>query len=307
MTEQQQQKNKRIAALSSVSLHVAMLLLMFFIVAWIPPDPPLGANGVSLNIGLDLEGSGDYQPETVGDGGSSDQPAKTELEVPPPQEAKEQPIEEDVKDTKSEVETGDAKAEMESPIEAKEPKKEKSEPKKTPVKETPPVKAPEPVKEQPKVDQKAVFDPNAKKTLTDKTGDGKAGEKANQGDDVGKTGDKGDPRGVKEGTVYEGNPGKGGPGPGGDGGFGLTMSGWTWDSKPNAPKLEDNENGFVVFEITVDDQGDIVSIDVVEKTLSPEAIRRCRQKIEERSFVRTAGGSIPPMSKGKVRFDLRVK
>jgi periplasmic protein TonB len=305
MSEQQQKKNKQVAAFSSLGIHAVLFILMFFIIAWVPPDPPLGANGVSLNIGLDLEGSGDYQPETVGnEGKSQDEAAKSDAQSPPQQESKEETVKED--DTKQTDETAVDKSEsqIESPVTVNPEKKETVKPAadKSPVKSN---DKPAEVKQQ--VNPNAVFDPNAKKSNTDKTGEGKAGQAGNEGDDKGKTGDKGDPRGVKEGTVYQGNPGKGGDGPGGDGGFGLSMSGWTWDEKPNAPKVEDNENGFVVFRITVDDQGEIISATPIEQTLSAETVRRCKAKIMERSFVRTAGGSVPKESTGTVRFELRVK
>jgi periplasmic protein TonB len=307
MTENKKRKNRRVALVSALSIHLGLFILMFFLVAWVAPDPPLGGSGVFLNLGLADEGGGDYQPETAGDGGKSDEvAAKEEQQSPPPQESENQPIEDDKADAKEAPAEAQSESQVESPVTVTPPKKEEvvkpTEPKKT----EQPREKPAEVKQQ--VNPSAVYDPNAKKSsTTTKSGEGKAGQAGNEGDDAGKTGDKGDERGVKEGTVYEGNPGKGGPGPGGDGGFGLTMSGWTWDQKPTPPKVEDNESGFVVFQITVNEKGEIESIQRIEGTLSPDAVQRCKDKINERSMVRTAGGAVPKRSTGTVRFELRVK
>jgi protein TonB len=72
MTEQEQeQKNKRIAALSTAGIQVLVVFLLFVIIAWRAPNPPLPEYGIELNFGLDAEGSGDVQPETpVGNEGN---------------------------------------------------------------------------------------------------------------------------------------------------------------------------------------------------------------------------------------------
>jgi protein TonB len=306
MTENKKRENRRVALVSALSIHLGLFVLMFFLVAWVAPDPPLGGNGVFLNLGLADEGSGDYQPETAGDGGKSNEvAAKEEQQSPPPQESEDQPIDENKAEAKEVPTETQSESQVESPVTVAPAKKEEVKPAEIKKAEQPKEK---PAEVKPKVNPSAVYDPNAKKSsTTTTTGDGKAGEVGNEGDDKGKTGDKGDPRGVKEGTVYEGNPGKGGPGPGGDGGFGLSMSGWTWDEKPKAPKVDDNESGFVVFKITVNDQGTIEKCDAIEYTLSPATVQRCKDKIYERSMVRTAGGAAPKLSTGTVRFELRVK
>lgn len=307
MTEQQEKQNRRVAFLSTMGIHGLLFLLMFFIIAWRPPDPPLGASGIALNFGLDDQGSGDEQPsEPVGSRGKEqEEPEKSEAQPTAPQETKEQPAQEE-KVTNDKPAELSSESQVESPVTVKETKKEETKPVEKP-KEKTPEKPVEVVK--PKVDQSAVYNPTGQKAnSTNKTGDGKQGEPGSEGDDKGKAGDKGDPRGVDKSAIYEGNPGNGNGGPGGDGGFGLQMSGWNWDQTPKAPKLPDNESGFVKFEITVDDQGEIVDIKAIEQTLSPEAVRLCRLEIERRSLVRTAsGGAIPPRSKGTVTFRLSLK
>ena len=85
------------------------------------------------------------------------------------------------------------------------------------------------------------------------------------------------------------------------------MAGWHWDAEPQAPKLPDNDNGRVVFEITVDANGDIERIDTKELSLSPEAERLCKEEIQKRSLVRNSGGTAPERSKGTITFILRTQ
>jgi len=61
--EQQEKKNKKIALLSTAGIQGLMLLMMFLVIAWRAPFPPMPEYGVELNFGLDTEGSGDVQPE----------------------------------------------------------------------------------------------------------------------------------------------------------------------------------------------------------------------------------------------------
>lgn len=293
MTEQQEKRNRRVAFFTTMGIHGLLFLLMFFIIAWRPPDPPLGASGIVLNFGLDDQGSGDDQPsEPVGSRGKEqEEPEKSEAQPTAPPETKEQPVQEE-KVTNDKPAEANTESQIESPITVKETKKEETKPAEKP-KEKTPEKPAEVVK--PKVDQSAVYSPNSQKTnSTNKTGDGKQGEPGSEGNDKDKAGDKGDPRGVDKSAIYEGNPGNGNGGPGGDGGFGLQMSGWNWDQQPRAPKLPDNESGFVKFEITVDELGEIVDIKAIEQTLSPEAVRLCRLEIERRSLVRISNGAILP-------------
>lgn len=308
MTEQQYKSNRQTAAMITAGVFAMLFFLMWYILVFIPMNPPLGTgSGVHLNLGFAEEGSGDIQPDYIGNDGKSDEATvKNEASSPPPEESEQAPVQNEKPDVKDDASDLTSRSQEESPVSA--PPEKKEEVKKTPEK-TPTDKPKEkPAESKPQINPSAVYDPDAKKPATTATtGEGKAGQGGNEGDDKNKTGDKGDPRGVKEGTVYTGNPGEGGPGAGGKGGFGLNLAGWAWDQKPAAPKIEDNENGFVVFKIVVDDQGDIIEVTPIEQTLSAEAVRRCRDKIRERSFVRTAAGALPPRSTGTVRFELVVK
>lgn len=312
MTAQQEIQNKRVAGFSTAGIFAVLFVLMFYIIIWSPGNPPAfeGGSGIELNFGTADAGFGDVQPtEQVGDNAAQDEaPAQSEAQSTPSQEQPEANTPQQTP-VKTDEAIQDIKSEEESPVKvtpAKEAVKEPAKVKEAPKKEEP--KKVEPKKEEPKVNPATTFNGGKTATANQKaTGDGKTGAAGNHGDQKGATGDQGNPQGKLDADALYGNPGKGGPGPGGEGGVGLEMSGWNWDSKPEAPALKDNDSGFVIFEITIDDQGDIIGTRVIERTLSSEAVKLCEDKLRAVSFRRTANTAAPAQSKGRVRFNLVVR
>jgi outer membrane biosynthesis protein TonB len=304
MTHEEKNKNRIIAASMTAGI-TGLLFLLVIMIVWAEPNPPLGGlDGVELNFGLDNQGFGEVQPdEPVGTGGS--QPAEQRPAEPTPQPQAAQPEPE----KSSEQLTAD---DDESPVVTKEKDEKKKEEKKEPIKEPVKEKEPEKVKPKteqvttpPKADPKAVYDPGASSTTAStKTGDGKSGKPGNHGDDPGTTGDKGSPQGKLDANALYGTPGNGGGGPGGNGSS-LELSGWTWDTKPN-PNLPNNESGRLTFEIKVDENGDIISIKTVERSVSAEAEQICRKAVEKLTFSKL-GSSVPSVSTGKITFVVRSR
>ncbi|HEY9008458.1 energy transducer TonB [Ohtaekwangia sp.] len=308
MTERQEKKNELVAFLTTVGIHAVALLLMFFIVAWRPMNPPPGEYGVELNFGLDDQGSGDIQPETpVGSGGTQEEePQKSEPQTstPPPAQTTtpaedkmlttdedDAPVIEKKEDKKTEIKKEEVKKEE---VKTVEPPKEKviEKPKEVKKEETP-------KKEEPK----AVYNPNAQNTASsNKTSEGKAGQPGNHGDDEGKVGDKGSPEGKLDAKALYGQPGGGG---GNGTGSSLTLSGWDWDEVPK-PVVPNNESGKIVFEIVVNADGELEKISILENSLSAEAAKACRQAVERLTFTKT-GTNVPTLSKGKITFLVRAK
>jgi protein TonB len=278
--EQREKRNERIAWATSVGFHVALFLIFMFAVAWRAPDPPLPQVGIELNFGLDQQGSGDVQPETpVGQEQKEEVTEESQQELPEdevkPTEAKPQ----EAKPTETQAVT-----KQESPLTVKEDKKEVVKPKE---------KVPEKVEEKTPVKEevKAAYKPTADKTET------KTGQTGNQGDDVNKTGDKGDPKGSLDSKAMYGKAG------GGSGGSSLDLAGWQWDEIPK-PNVPNNESGRVVFEIKVDSDGEIISIKTLERSVSLEAENICRKEIEKLTFSKT-GTNVPSISTGKITFVVR--
>ena len=278
-----EKKNRRIAAITAIGLHAALLVFFFFVVGWRAPDPPLGELGYVINLGFDDQGSGDVQPEErVG----SEEP-KTNPETQPITQPEEQQQE---KVTPQETNPDDQLvAEDDEAVAVKDVQKK---PEETPEKKT------EPVKEKP--DQKtvtkepekplAVYDPNAKKGTS--TNVGKPG---GEGDDTNKPGDKGQPDGQPGPGLYKGKAG------GGGGGAGLSIDGWLWDEVPSVKPPEAESNGRLVFTIKVNADGEIIDIKKESGTLSIEMENRCRREIEKLTFSKT-GTNVPSVSTGKITF-----
>lgn len=280
MSEQQENKNKRIAMIVSVGIHGLLLLAFMLLMAWRAPNPPLPEYGIEVNFGVDDQGSGEIQPETTP--GAPEESEQQEQEPQPEQEkveetpVNEKPIEQVV-------------SKLESPVVVKEGKKET-------VKET--------VKEKP-VDTKPKEAPKEEvKPVEDKVTGGKKGDATtSHGDDKDKVGDKGNPEGKLDAKALYGQPGGGG---GGDG-FGLSMAGWAWADAPRIPNLPDNEDGRVEFEIECDADGEIVSIQTIQRGLSAKAEQLLRDEILRNSLMRTSAGKVPERSKGRVVFILKTK
>lgn len=300
MTQEEQNKNRIVAASMTAGI-TGLLFLLVVMIVWGEPNPPLaGRDGVELNFGLDNEGYGEVQPdEPVGSGGKQPvEPQRTE--VPPPPVETQQPEPE----KPSEQLTAD---DEESPTlvkEKEEKKKEEKKPEKTPEKVVTPTKKEPVVTPTPqKADPKAVYDPSSSNSESaNKTGDGKAGKPGNHGDDPGKVGDKGNPQGSLDAKALYGTPGTG---TGGGGGSSLDLSGWTWDAKPN-PNVPNNESGRLVFEIKVDENGDIISIKTLERSVSTEAEQICRKAVEKLTFSKL-GSSVPSISTGRITFVVRAR
>jgi periplasmic protein TonB len=291
---EEEKKNKRIALISSVAFHGALLLAFLFVIAWRAPDPPLPEYGIELNFGLDKQGSGQIQPDRPV--GSTEQPAETKQEV------KNDVPEDSPEPTATEAKPQEAKpveqpvtTKQESPVVVKEPKKEEVKKVETPKEKVQekPVETKEPVKSDPN----AVYNPNKSQSTADKS-QSKTGTSGSQGDDVNKTGDKGDPKGSLDAKALYGKQG------GGDGGSSFNLDGWNWDYIPK-PNVPDNETGGrIVFKIIVDSNGEVRSIEKIESSVSVATEKACREAVEKLTFTKT-GLNVPSMSTGTITFVVR--
>ena len=287
-------KDKRTGWIISIAIHAVVVVLFFFILAWQAPDPPLPEYGIELNFGLEEAGSGSVQPTvtptppTVEDEGEPEEQIVEEVEEviqeqPEPEPVEESAVEElpDSQQEDSPVETKPAEV-KETPIE---PVEEKVEEETTPISE--PVE--EPPKEEPKVEEKKV-DANALYP-----GASSQGKKENA------AGDAGDPEGTVDSRALYGKSGGGGGGPS------LDLAGWRWDYEPK-PNDNSRENGRIVFEIKVDDNGEVIGVRTLEKTVSPSVEQLYRREVEKLTFSPISGNAVPaPISTGKITFIIKSK
>lgn len=88
-------------------------------------------------------------------------------------------------------------------------------------------------------------------------------------------------------------------------GASLEMSGWKWDEKPD-PNDKSKENGKIVFQITIDDEGEIINVKTIEKTVSPLVEQVYRDAVMELTFSPTVGSrSNASQSTGKISFIIK--
>lgn len=299
---QREKNNKVIAAASTVAMYAVLFLIMLFTVAWRTPYPPIpGGQGVSLILGTDDFGSGDVPDEPIG--------------TQEPEQQKEEPKQEERKEevkqqpqAEQEEDRDVVTSSEESPVTVKKEEPKKKEEKKETVKPVEPKKE-EPKKEEPKKVEppqpKTVYNPNKNTASTDT----KTGTPGSKGDDEGKTGDKGDPRGTYDGDKFSGNPGSGGDGKGGSDGTSLDMSGWEWVETPEVPRTseEDKFAGHVTFRFEVDDIGEVGKIEKESGTLNSALEQRCREALKKTYFRKKSAGELPPKTIGRITFNLRVQ
>ncbi|WP_243517274.1 MULTISPECIES: cell envelope integrity protein TolA [unclassified Candidatus Cardinium] len=88
-------------------------------------------------------------------------------------------------------------------------------------------------------------------------------------------------------------------------GASLELRGWDWDVVPN-PNDTTEESGKIVFEIKVDKNGEIVSIQTIEKTVTPMVEKIYADALRGLTFSKTTDHSAH-ISTGKVTFILVVK
>ncbi len=207
-------RNRRKAFFISVGVHAAVLAILVFLVVFRPPDPPLTMTmyGVEVDFGVDDVGSGEVRSLAP----ANTNPPNPDARAGAPEESEPKPREESQPSPPEPVkeEPPLTANDEESPVEMKEPPKierpvlKKTEP-------APPVTSPQPAEEKKAEPEKPSVNPNALFTkkngaggLNDGTSDKVAGN--NNGDDAGKVGDKGDPRGIMGAKNYSGTPGTGG-------------------------------------------------------------------------------------------------
>ena len=293
MKPEDERKNRQIGWSISIGLHAILILLFFLMLAWREPDPPVPEYGIELNFGIDASGSGDIQPtqpanipdETV-EQETEPRELEPQEETSPPEVEEQEIIEEENVDPPVETQVRESPEVVQRAVTKPVVKEEV-------VKEIKEVVQEEQVARNPEVSQNKETTGTTDEVLDDRIS-------TSQGDDAEIEGDKGDEKGVIDSRALYGSQG-------GGGGPLLELSGWTWDSEPN-PRDTSNENGKIVFEIKIDDRGEIISVRTLEKTVNPEIERIYKQEVESLTFSPISSNTQPaPVSTGKITFIIRSK
>lgn len=319
MSDQRTKRDQKAMAISLI-VHGVLAILFIFILAWREPDPPIPEYGIELNFGNFETGAGEEQTELPAaqqerptpeesseDATTTEETSAIEqtqtIDPAPSQPIRvEEAIEEvetfetpspDLREPKVEQQTIEQE-EVEEAIEQIEPipvEKNKKEP-----------AIPDPTTEvKPTEVAREVTAPLAKETTVEgkstKTNDPTAN---NQGDRKDAVGDQGDPSGALDARALYGTPGAAD-------GAALELSGWNWDYLPK-PDDKSNESGRIVFEITIDDDGYIIGIKTLEKTVTPAVEKVYRDEVLRLTFSPTTDNSRPaPTSTGKITFIIKTK
>ena len=293
MQVQREDDFRKYGLIGTVVLHT-LLILAFIFAVFSVPDPPLeGGSGVDLQYGIiGDEGFGDIQttaPPNNSPNTEESRPAAVAPQVA--QEQQQAPVEE-VKASEERIVTTDEESAVNiKPVDKPEPKAEKPK---------------EEVKEAPKA---VALYPGKSKVENGVGGSGSSNTPAgnNTGDKPGKVGDQGAPDGSMTGTVYTGKPGSGGGGSGGSGGgANLNMPGWHYDVRPKQDPYE-NEAGKIVFQITIDANGEINNVKKIESNVSPQVEKWYRDQIFKTTFSRTNKEAADQGATGTITFIIRSR
>ena len=84
----------------------------------------------------------------------------------------------------------------------------------------------------------------------------------------------------------------------------LDLRGWEWDSLPT-PNDPSSEIGKLVFEVTVDENGDVIAIHTLEKTVSPQVAQCYKEALSVLTFSPTEGTNATGMTTGRITFLLQ--
>lgn len=268
---EQEEKDKKVGLAVSAGIHAVLLLLFFFILAWRAPDPPLPEYGIELNFGTADAGFGTEQPVT--------QASKSEeIQEVEPAEPESEPVKEQI------IEEPAVEPEVKEVTETEVPEEVVTQPQPAPVTQKEvvkkPVKTPEPKPEPKKEPVKETVKP----AVFPGSENNNPASQANQGDREGAVGDQGDEDGTLDSRALYGESG------GGKGGPQLNISGWTWDERPDN-KDQSNENGQVVFNFTIDDQGYVISVTTKTSTVSPRVAQFYKEQLLRTTFSPTNGSA----------------
>ena len=295
MSYEQERKNKRIGLIVSSGVHLALLMLFIFLLAWKQPNPPLPEYGIEINFGTSEVGSGDIQPEDVSNQTENQENSQPEDQQPEEDvsEVEETVPDEPVQETVTEetAELPEITEDIESPDVIDE-KSESSTIEEEPIEETQNVE--EKVIEQPVEDEKEDTEGNQNEEAEEEDAS------TSHGDNIDKEGDKGEEEGTVDARALYGNKG-------GGGGASYELAGWLWDFVPK-PNDTSSESGKIVFEVTIDDQGEIISIKTIERSVSPSVEKLYKDEVRKLTFSKTAENTRPaPVSKGKITFILKAR
>jgi hypothetical protein len=85
------------------------------------------------------------------------------------------------------------------------------------------------------------------------------------------------------------------------------MTGWNWDDLPK-PQDNSNASGRIVFEVKIDEDGEIIGIRTLEKSVPDPVVNIYLAEVRKLTFSRTSANSrVAPTSTGRITFIIKAK
>jgi periplasmic protein TonB len=297
MIDLEEKKNRRTALVTTIGFHAILLILFFFLLAWSEPDPPIPQFGIELSfVQSDSKGKieSDQQEQS-----QQEIDAKIDEALDPQDEVvQEQPVEEEIEENLKESTKSSEITETTEQAVENNPVKEAAET--ADVQETiesEDLESPDIVEEKKEEVKKEVVKPN------EKSQPAKAGESSG----TSKTETENKPAATPEidkRAIYTGSTGATNA-QSSSGGSSLNMSGWIWDFAPD-PDDKSDESGKIIFQIIVDEEGEIIKVTTLEKTVSPIVEKKYKDAVMELTFSKTAENrSSAATSSGIITFTIK--
>ena len=278
-----EKRNKQIGLTTSLIIHLLLLIFFLLYKAW-PFDPPLAPQiGIMVNFGTSDVGSGDIQNTSeAGENAEESEEATEEIE-----------------NTEEATEATEANsAETAEAVESTESVEESSEAIESEVESFEEVTNTEATTET--VTENTTSETNTE-VVNENNVMGGSSSNNNNGNDENEVGDKGDEEGeINESNIYKGASG-------GGNGASLNMNGWQWDNLPNK-KDASSETGKITFRITIDEDGIIEDVNVINSTVSIPVQNFYRDLLyKEATLKRVSNFSGSSSSTGIVVWEIKSK
>lgn len=281
--EQEEKDSNRKSAIITGSIQVLLVLLLYFLVAWREPFPPIPEYGIELSFGSPEQGrpSAPVEPPV-------------QEETPPVDNEPAEDESEEIPENNEELsETEDVNSpDVQEPEENEEAVEEEAQPNIENSEEEP-----EEITEEVQAEEVEVEDPTPEVVEPVQSDDIKPSPDQGQADSEG---EEGDPEAEIDERALYGNVT-------GEEGASLKLSGWIWDFEPT-PYDDSQETGKIVYKITIDDEGYIIGGAIpVTSTVSPSVEKYYRQAVERLTFSKTSTYKPAPTSTGTITFIIKSK
>ena len=293
-----EKESQKIGLIATVGIHAILLLLFIFVVAYSPAEPVKMEFGVAVNYGTSDEGFGDKQnynlpsnnPDNATKKAESENENETKFTENKVVTNSQTEVEKTVESDKQLISDDKDSPEIVSKTEKESPKEIVKEAKETPNPNPSPIQQP--------VNTTTVITKGTNGGTDD--GNSKNGGGNNNGNKEGTVGDMGKTNGDINSDALLGNGGIGG-------GASLDMAGWVWDEKPEVND-KSSETGKIIFEIKIDDDGEVISVKNIYSTVSRSVTNLYEKAVYDLTFSTTSDTGIKAtVTTGKIVFVIKSR